>query len=269
MMAQNMDLTHKNNINSFVQDVEDYLNSKKIPYVISDSNGMFGRTTNIDKYRETDSTLGALQSVAAFGGLEIIDGLSTDNCMPIISHIGNNTYLTTMQFKDTNISYVTKIKLTKNDINSIDTIYKQTCDAIGTFLTNNLEDTKIELNYEILKLKDRNNIDAVLDNLESKDYTSVFLSNLATIHAARDEAITNSNISANMLPVLYIPYTIDDTHYLIVSEQKESDTQNTPYILENKILELKNSKIIDFWKQQEQYKTICDIAKEYGMIKNN
>ena len=110
------------------------------------------------------------------------------------------------------------------------------------------------------------NTDIVIDNSKS-DLTSVFLTNISTIHAARDEALKNSNISTNILPVLYIPYTIDDTHYLITSEQKKSNNCNTPYTLENKIVQLKNSKILDFWKNQEPYNTICDLAEKYEIIK--
>ena len=253
---------------AFLTAISNYFESHEEPYVISDSNGAHAITNNKSKLTESNyisSLAGSLQSVAAHGGRQILGELTTDYCIPLISHIGKNKYVITTPFNGVNVSYITTFKLTKKDINSTDTIYSQTCDAAGRFISDELEKPKIKPTNNLTKLEEMEGTRNPLNDMKPYQ-TSTLLANISTIHAARDGSLNEAKISVADDATLYIPVIKNGKYYLIISEKIPL---NGTYNIKTKIKLLKDSKIYNFWENQEIYKSICDIAKNAENSKNN
>ncbi|NOR84943.1 hypothetical protein GQ473_02405 [archaeon] len=112
------------NENAFIRASMAYFETHNIPYVISDSNGMFGIMGENSYHSPKESLMGALQSVAIISEKTIKNNLSNErdmtvakHCMPIVSHIGHDSYAVTAPITKYNISYIDNFQLTTNDIN--------------------------------------------------------------------------------------------------------------------------------------------------------
>ena len=100
-MIQKVDDVAEKNTKLFIEKTSNYLEMKKIPYVISTPEGTYSRTTsnnNLNKLTPTIDLLGVLQCVAVEGKNSIMDACEAYDCGPIISSIGNGQYIVTIKF---------------------------------------------------------------------------------------------------------------------------------------------------------------------------